>query len=64
MPPSDLFGKSLTVFEFKLYGLVFCDFPEVPQFDLTEDNALCGYPHVKVSIRNLGQFSTSASIFQ
>ena len=38
MPPSDLFGKSLTVFEFKLYGLVFCDFPEVPQFDLTEDN--------------------------
>ena len=27
-------------------------------------NALCGYPHVKVSIRDLGQFSTTASIFQ
>ena len=26
--------------------------------------ALCGYPHVKVSIRDLGQFSTTASIFQ
>ena len=38
MPPSDLFGKSLTVFEFKLYGLVFLGFSEVPQFDLTEDN--------------------------
>jgi len=25
---------------------------------------LCGYPHVKVSIRDLGQFSTTASIFQ
>ena len=28
------------------------------------DNALCGYPHVKVSIRELNQISTTAPIFQ
>ena len=27
-------------------------------------NALCGYPHVKVSIRDLSQISTAAPIFQ
>ena len=29
-----------------------------------ESNALCGYPHVKVSIRDLSQISTAAPIFQ
>ena len=27
-------------------------------------NALCGYPHVKVSIRDLSQISATAPIFQ
>ena len=35
------------------------------QLNTTDDtNALCGYPHVKVSIRELSQISTTAPIFQ
>ena len=29
-----------------------------------DDNALCGYPHVKLSIRDLSQISATAPIFQ
>ena len=32
--------------------------------DINEDTALCGYPHVKVSIRDLSQTFTTAPIFQ
>ena len=43
---------------------LFGDFLRHPGADQTKDTALCGYPHVKVSIRDLSQTVTTASIFQ
>ena len=38
--------------------------PTMAAYSCTLYNALCGYPHVKVSIRDLSQISTAAPIFQ